>query len=78
LAEIKLIKQGGQVFYIAELAFGGGALSVPPQIVAEYPEVWGKANELIVPLPAVGDAGVDENDWLACAGNFVVDVCVVD
>ncbi len=73
--EAHMVQQRHQVGQVAEVAGDRIALAVAAQVVAEHAVVAGQGWKFVIPLPAVGDTGMEEHDRLALAGDFVVEAC---
>src|SRR3990172_1275064 len=73
LVDPEMGEQGDQVAHVAERSLDGLALPVAAHVVAQHVEGVCEASELVVPLAAVGDAGVDHDERPPLASRLVVE-----
>src|SRR5574341_1608384 len=74
----EMVKQADQVTHVAELALDRLALSVSAHVVADDTEVPGEPGKFVVPLTAVGDAGMDHDQRKPATGHLIVEAGVSD
>jgi hypothetical protein len=78
LSDPQVTHESGEVFVMGVWGWGYIGLSEAPQVITHDLVVAAKCGYLVIPHPAVGNAGVDKDERVALSGNVICESRAVD